>query len=413
MAITTKRITMRQGSAADWEANKTKILSGELAIVNDTEEAYFSPSDGKSKRLATEDDVSRLKEQIANGTGLTPEAIDKLDEIGNHIPFTSATGGKLWDELITLLRSGSSGGGEEEPDTPDNPEATLTSISVTYTGGDVASGTELSSLTGITVTGTYSDGSTSEITGYVLSGEILEGENTITVTYSGKTATFKVVGIAESGGEDVTPELPTDGLKAFFDFRGAIGGMVGTAYGIDKATIGDGGVYVWQTTNINEYGATNAFWYTEDTTKPANYDIGTEFTFAMLSYDPTNTGLTILDGYGALSNSVLCSIDAKYNNTSGSTANVGAQNSSLARTTGWHNYVISVKEKELNIYIDGNLERTLNGADYEDFVSWYSIAKLKPTYNTTRTSAWAIYNKALSDVEIVELLEYYKTLEVA
>ena len=75
-------------------------------------------------------------------------------------------------------------------------EITLTSISATYSGGDVAVGTALTELNGITVTGTYSNGSTSEITGYTLSGEIAEGENTITVSYDGKTTTFIVKGVA-------------------------------------------------------------------------------------------------------------------------------------------------------------------------------------------------------------------------
>ena len=84
---------------------------------------------------------------------------------------------------------------------------TLTSISATYSGGDVAVGTALTDLTGIVVTATYSDGSTASVTGYTLSGEIAEGSNTITVTYEGKTATFTVTGVAEeepSGGVDLS-----------------------------------------------------------------------------------------------------------------------------------------------------------------------------------------------------------------
>lgn len=73
---------------------------------------------------------------------------------------------------------------------------TLTSISATYTGGNVNVGTELTSLTGITVTATYSDNTTSIVNGYTLSGTIAEGSNTITVTYQGKTTTFTVTGVA-------------------------------------------------------------------------------------------------------------------------------------------------------------------------------------------------------------------------
>ena len=82
-----------------------------------------------------------------------------------------------------------------------NEEVTLSSISATYTGGAVAAGTTLEQLTGITVTATYSDGSTSTVpsSGYSLSGTLTPGQtNTITVSYSGKTATFEVTVEAES-----------------------------------------------------------------------------------------------------------------------------------------------------------------------------------------------------------------------
>lgn len=76
-------------------------------------------------------------------------------------------------------------------------EVTLSSISVTYSGGDVAVGTALSDLTGIVVTAHYSDGSSATVTGYTMNGTIAEGENTISVTYNGKTATFTVTGTVE------------------------------------------------------------------------------------------------------------------------------------------------------------------------------------------------------------------------
>lgn len=90
----------------------------------------------------------------------------------------------------------------DAPVVPDEPEAvTLVGIAASYTGGDVAVGTALDALTGITVTASYSDGSSKTVTGYSLSGEIVEGSNTITVTYQGKTATFTVTGVAQGGGE--------------------------------------------------------------------------------------------------------------------------------------------------------------------------------------------------------------------
>lgn len=85
------------------------------------------------------------------------------------------------------------------PDVPDIPTKTLESITATYNGGSVAVGTDLTTLTGIVVTATYSDGSTAIVNGYTLSGEIVEGDNVITVKCSGKTTTITVVGVALSG----------------------------------------------------------------------------------------------------------------------------------------------------------------------------------------------------------------------
>lgn len=71
---------------------------------------------------------------------------------------------------------------------------TLVSISAKYTGGPVPVGTSVNSLTGITVEAYYSDSSVQKVTSYLLSGKIEEGENTVTVTWNGKTTTFKVTG---------------------------------------------------------------------------------------------------------------------------------------------------------------------------------------------------------------------------
>lgn len=94
------------------------------------------------------------------------------------------------------------------PVVPDAPETvTLTGITASYTGGDVAVGTALDALTGITVTAQYSDGSSVVVTDYSLSGSIVEGSNTITATYQGMTATFTVTGVASGGGE--LPDIST------------------------------------------------------------------------------------------------------------------------------------------------------------------------------------------------------------
>lgn len=129
-----------------------------------------------------------LKENgINTGNGATTTQANSLWTVIQKVAFAAAL---TDEELDTFKTAWKISNGTD-------PEATLSSISATYTGGDVAVGTVLTNLTGIIVTATYSDGRTATVTGYTLSGEIAEGENTITVSYGGKTTTFTVTGISE------------------------------------------------------------------------------------------------------------------------------------------------------------------------------------------------------------------------
>ena len=76
----------------------------------------------------------------------------------------------------------------------ENPKA-LSSISAVYTQGDtiVYPNTSLDSLkSNLVVTANYNDNSTNTVTDYTLSGTLVAGTSTITVTYNDKTTTFNV-----------------------------------------------------------------------------------------------------------------------------------------------------------------------------------------------------------------------------
>ena len=133
-----------------------------------------------------------------NAFNLTPMSVSALTgSFGSiYVPaslvdaYKSATNWATYADRITAIQ------GEIEIE--------LTDISVTYSGGSVSAGTSVSSLTDIVVTAHYSDGSSETVTGYTLSGDIIEGTNTITVTYGDKTTTFIVTGVIESGGDEGT-----------------------------------------------------------------------------------------------------------------------------------------------------------------------------------------------------------------
>lgn len=117
--------------------------------------------------------------ELAGSGSWTKQQVALLETIFANIAYIDETTGQTAaNSLIASLR---------------NNSKILSSISVIYTGGTVAAGTTLDQLTGITVTATYSDGTTETVTDYTLSGDLIAGQtNTVTVTYQGKTTTFDV-----------------------------------------------------------------------------------------------------------------------------------------------------------------------------------------------------------------------------
>ena len=155
------------------------------------------------------EEINSLKENGTNtGSGVTTAQANSLWAVLQKTAFVET----LSDEELTAFKTA---WGLVET------EEGVTSISATYSGGDVAVGTAVSALTGIVVTAHYSDGTSATVTGYTLSGTIAEGSNTITVSYGGKMATFTVTGVAESGGEETGVSNETewaDGVAYTFDW---------------------------------------------------------------------------------------------------------------------------------------------------------------------------------------------------
>lgn len=177
------------------------ILCGDpLEVLTPEEKARLQAQIGDLSKLTTQEKsnlVAAINE--ATGAGLTTAQVEALDGMFKVCAFTKED---VSAEYNAFLIAFGISGGEEEPDTPVTPEKTLTSISAVYSGGDVAVGTAVTSLTGVVVTAHYSDGTSEVVTGYTLSGTIAEGSNTVTVSYGGKATTITVTGVAESGGDD-------------------------------------------------------------------------------------------------------------------------------------------------------------------------------------------------------------------
>lgn len=203
----------------------TKVATGTVGVGLEAAEEI------EEQNIDIIEQILRSIVELENSAGgISATARELLITVLRNGVYTSDQSVNITDLETALGGSGESGG---------ETEKTLTSISVTYSGGDVAVSTAVTDLTGIVVTATYSDGSTAEVTGYALSGTIVEGSNTITVSYNGKTATFTVTGVAESsGGEEVSVDiqslLTADGY--YYDGYPSINGK-----GRFKGTSLDGG----------------------------------------------------------------------------------------------------------------------------------------------------------------------------
>lgn len=356
-----------------------------------------------------EEVMARLDELEQNGGGLTDTASALLISILRNGVYTTDQSAN-----ITALEAAlaSSGGGSGDGDSGET-EKTLTSISATYSGGDVAAGTALADLTGVVVTAHYSDGTSATVTGYTLSGTIAEGSNTITVSYGGKTTTFTVTGTASSGNA----ELNTDGLLGFFDLRNkAAGSGNGSTGYYDVATVGDGRLYSWQVSPAgNEYGAYligKTFCVGASFTA---HDFGTEYTWIFKAYCDKQYTLPGETAHMAFNGNMGNTIAPKYNTSDGATNATSQVHGKVP--AGYHTVAIKVSASKFYFYVDAELFAEWDGADIDGFVSWYSKVITREIFTSGQTvlvyAAMAFYDRALTEVEIVEMNEYLKTLEVA
>lgn len=188
-----------------------------------------------------------LEQTTPSGTsGLTVAQVNALNGMFKVAAYIKSDVSTEYQAFKTAF------GIEDSGEEPEEPEKTLTSISATYSGGDVAVGTALTDLTGITVTATYSDGSTSTVTDYTLSGDIEEGSNTITVSYGGMTTSFVVTGTAEEEENkdvvtvDATFPITLTWSPISLSLTSSLG-EAGTVYNVevDVEAISSANAYIW------------------------------------------------------------------------------------------------------------------------------------------------------------------------
>lgn len=180
------------------------VVDGTLSIVGaaaDAKKTGDEISDLKDGLTAVESDVTDLKEDISQLSGLSEEVKVALLQIAQKVAYIDEHGQDYYDDLYDALY----------------PPADLVSISAVYTqSGTVYDTDSLDSLkSDLVVTAHMSDQTTRTVTEYTLSGTLAEGTSTITVTYGGKTTTFTVT-VTEAPPYTFYDYLQGDGT-AFLD----------------------------------------------------------------------------------------------------------------------------------------------------------------------------------------------------
>ena len=189
-------LTVPRTGDASGAASRQELYAESEGYVVEVYDKYILLR-GRKFQTATDDSINSTESsQTTDYTGtyspgyFLPVATYCLDT-----GFTAAEAGTYTDSTGIVMTDNDNDNEEEE--------LSLTGITAAYSGGTVAAGTTLDQLTGITVTATYSDGSTATLAAgdYTLSGTLTAGQdNTVTVTYQGKTATFTVTVAAEPAG---------------------------------------------------------------------------------------------------------------------------------------------------------------------------------------------------------------------
>lgn len=355
-------------------------------------------------------DVADLKsalEQIEGG-GWSSTQIDLFEAFTNVIAYTSPDASNIVNSLISSLRNGAS----------DIPEDSFSIINI------LSNVTSSSKVTSVKSGEPYNTTLTAS-PGYELNSVIVKmggSDVTSTVYADGKinisAVTGNIVITASAVQSSASGQLPQDGLVDYFDFRNKpyTAGEGGLYY--INSDFGNGMLYSWtnqsgkQGDNIGLKGASGNY----TTERATGYPVTDNF---------PSTRTVCLFGKGGPSVPNSIGVDSTKNNsflyqikyiatdkTTKSLMNESIQYPEGFSESGYNASFAVVSQNILKIYFDDTLHKTVDGSEIEDFESW-DITPLALTSFSNYGTAYAIYNKELSEVEIVEALEFFKTLEVS
>lgn len=215
-------------------------------------------------------------------------------------------------------------------------------------------------------------------------------------------------------------ELPTNGLLANFDFRNS----TFESYNLS----GWGSVYKTNDKTGNYFIFGNKS-YTGDNVGIINYalreiraianeskslNLGNSYTICLLTRTKTSKSQPTIMQSGSnvvMNNSY--GFSPKYKNSSDEEITISMVELSYSRPSVYMLASYVVDGNTLKYYFDNSLLKTYTESDCTNFKQWKSApVTIGSIYNSDYVVGCVIYNRALSDIEIVEVQDYFKTLEV-
>ena len=357
-----------------------------------------------------------IKDGKLTGTGgINSTAKNLLQTILQNAVYTSNQSTNI-TALISALGNNEGGGG----DTPTAKTYTITNNLTHCSNSNTSTSVNENSNYAATITPTESYTLTGANISITMGGVDITSTayNNGTINIASVTGNIAITITATSSSS--SSEMVTDGLVNYFDFRNAKYNNDGTGGStIITATQGKGSLYTWaknMVTEQNNYGMKigRSMLYNANSVGTNNVPLGTSFTAIFKCYLTSSSSPLFTGEYAVLNNIHKLRYKPKYKTTSGTgTLDFNDLGTRLGNT--YETVTLIVDDNICKLYFGTTLMQTNDGNTITDFQGWYDqlngIGILGGDNNGYLTQM-AVYNKALSEVQLVDMIDYLKTLEV-
>ena len=354
-----------------------------------------------------------IKDGKVTAGGINSTAKNLLQTILQNALYTSNQSANII-ALMSALGSGESGG-----DTPTVKTYTITNNLTHCSNSNSIRSVNENSNYAATITPSEGYTLTDASVTIVMGGTDITSTvyNNGTINIASVTGNIVITATAKSSGD----EMITNGLVNYFDFRNAKYNNEGAGNStIINATKGNGSLYTWaknMVTAQDNYGISNtgrAFYYNANSVGTSGTNIEGTFTVAFLGYTINDKNLFgTWSGYTNIEGDI--KLNPSYMNTSNSLVSVPSETYSTHDGAGYRSLIITADKATgiAKMYLGGSLIKTYIGSDYSDFSKWVITTVGVTQAAIVKQTAMIVYDRLLSDVEVMDIVAFFETLEVS